>query len=74
MFYSIVIPVYNRKDELIAICDSLSKQTLKSFEIIVVDDGSIDSVEPVCLDFKDRLTIKYIYKYTLNKIDFCVKV
>ncbi|MBE9487628.1 MAG: glycosyltransferase [Bacteroidetes bacterium] len=63
MFYSIVIPVYNRKDELIAICDSLSKQTLKSFEIIVVDDGSIDSAEPVCLDFKDKLTIKYIYKY-----------
>lgn len=39
---SVIIPVYNHADELIACVDSLQKQTLASYEVIFVDDGSTD--------------------------------
>lgn len=63
MFYSIVIPVYNRNEELAVILESLSHQSYRDFEVIVVDDGSIDSAEPTCNLFKSVLNIKYIHKY-----------
>ncbi|MEG1555007.1 MAG: glycosyltransferase [Rikenellaceae bacterium] len=63
MYYSIVIPVYNRNEELGVILESLSQQTYRDFEVIVVDDGSIESAEPTCETFKDVLKVKYIYKY-----------
>lgn len=42
MLISIVVPVYNVKDYLLKCLDSLAKQTLKDYEVIVVDDGSTD--------------------------------
>ena len=41
---SVIIPTYNRKEELTGLLSSLEKQTLPAadFEIIVVDDGSAD--------------------------------
>jgi glycosyltransferase involved in cell wall biosynthesis len=41
-FFSIIIPVFNRKDLLIRSLDSVFSQTFKSFEVIVVDDNSTD--------------------------------
>ena len=38
--YSIIIPVYNRPDELDDLLSSLCKQTYVHFEVIVVEDGS----------------------------------
>lgn len=63
MFFSVVIPVFNRNDELKEILQSLAQQTYRGFEVIVVDDGSVDSAEPVCVLFDDILNIRYIYKY-----------
>lgn len=63
MYYSIVIPVYNRNEELGVILESLTHQTYRDFEVIVVDDGSIERAEPTCDLFKKVLKIKYIYKY-----------
>ncbi len=63
MFFSVVIPVFNRNDELKEILQSLAQQTYRDFEVIVVDDGSVDSAEPVCVLFDDVLDIRYIYKY-----------
>ena len=40
MKYSIIIPVYNRPDEVDELLDSLTKQTVKEFEVVVVEDGS----------------------------------
>ena len=40
MKYSIVIPVYNRPDEVDELLASLAAQTVKGFEVIVVKDGS----------------------------------
>ena len=39
-YFSIIIPVYNRLDEVRDLLDSLSKQTDKDFEVVLVEDGS----------------------------------
>ena len=40
MKYSIIIPVYNRPDEVDELLESLTRQTVKDFEVVVVEDGS----------------------------------
>ena len=52
MKYSFIIPVYNRPDEVDELLDSLTRQTLQDFEVIIVEDGS--SVP--CKDIKDKYT------------------
>ena len=42
MKVSVIIPVYNEEKNILDCIKSLSKQTMKDFEVIVVDDGSID--------------------------------
>lgn len=38
--YSIIIPVYNRPDEMREMLDSLQRQTIKPFDVVLVEDGS----------------------------------
>ena len=40
MKYSLIIPVYNRPDEVDELLESLTGQTFTDFEVIVVEDGS----------------------------------
>lgn len=40
MKFSIIIPVYNRPDEMAEMMESLAAQTEKNFEVVVVEDGS----------------------------------
>ena len=47
MLFSIVIPTYNRSQLIKTTIKSLLNQTCTDFEIIVVDDGSIDNTETV---------------------------
>lgn len=42
MKYSLIIPVYNRPDEVDELLDSLTRQTCTDFEVLVVEDGSQD--------------------------------
>ena len=60
--YSIIIPVYNRPDELRELLECLVQQTLKTFEVIIVEDGSMAKAEDVVQSFKDRLGIHYFFK------------
>jgi len=46
----IIIPVYNRKQMTRACLESLSRQNYRNFEIIVVDDGSLDGTEAMIKD------------------------
>lgn len=62
MNFSIIIAVYQRKDELTELLSSLEKQTDKDFEVIVVDDGSPDSLENIVNQFKSKLKISYFFK------------
>lgn len=57
---SIVIPVYNGAKYVEEAINSALNQTYKNKEIIVVNDGSTDKTEEICLRYKDK--IKYFYK------------
>ena len=48
---SVIIPVYNRPELLCRALDSVLAQTLKPFEIIVVDDGSDDGLAPNLVNY-----------------------
>ncbi|MBA4852161.1 glycosyltransferase family 2 protein [Emticicia sp. BO119] len=60
--YSVITPVYNRPDEVRELLESLTKQTYKNFEVIIVEDGSTRSCEDVCRSFENHLDLKYFYK------------
>lgn len=59
---SIIVAIFNRKEELTELLNSLSEQTDKDFEVIVVDDGSSVDLLPVVEDFQSRLDIQYFKK------------
>ncbi|MBO4232865.1 glycosyltransferase [Riemerella anatipestifer] len=59
---SIIIAIYNRKDELFELLNSLSRQTDKAFEVIVVDDGSAVDLRPTIALFGEMLNIQFFRK------------
>ncbi|WP_312324478.1 glycosyltransferase [Soonwooa sp.] len=59
---SIIIAIYNRRDELFELLNSLLRQTDKDFEIIVVDDGSKIDLSPTIKFFENQLDIKFYQK------------
>ena len=59
---SIIIAIYNRKDELFELLNSLSHQTDKDFEVIIVDDGSLINLRPTAELFHESLTIEFFRK------------
>jgi glycosyltransferase involved in cell wall biosynthesis len=62
MFFSVIIPVYNRPEELRELLDSLSAQSFQDFEVIVIEDGSSLTSESVCDSFSEKLNIHYLYQ------------
>ena len=62
MKYSIIVPVYNRPDEVDELLESLCSQTLKDFEVIIVEDGSQKPCKDVCDKYADILSLHYYYK------------
>ena len=62
MKYSIIIPVYNRPDEVDELLDSLTRQTENDFEVIVVEDGSAIPCRDVCEKYAAQLRILYFAK------------
>ena len=60
--FSIIVPVYNRPDEIRELLASLLRQTYKDFEVIIVEDGSSVLAEKVTRDFMGKLNVKYYYK------------
>lgn len=60
--YSVVIPVYNRPEELRELLESLTRQTFQDVEVLVVEDGSTKRSESVYEEFVGRLRIDYFTK------------
>jgi len=60
--FSVIIPVYNRPQEVEEILSSLTTQSFKDFEVIVVDDGSSIRCDQIVDLFRDSLTIEYFFK------------
>ena len=57
--YSVIIPVYNRIDEVDDLLRSLCEQTMKDFEVIIVEDGSSEPCGDVVARYADRLNVSY---------------
>ena len=62
MKYSVIVPVYNRPDEVDELLESLCSQTLKDFEVVIVEDGSKITCKDVCDKYANILDLQYYYK------------
>ena len=62
MRYSIIVPVFNRPDEVDELLESLSSQTLKDFEVVIVEDGSQIPCKDVCDKYANILDLHYYFK------------
>jgi glycosyltransferase involved in cell wall biosynthesis len=61
--YSIIIPVYNRPQEVEELLSSLVLQTFMDFEVILVEDGSTKTSKEIFEKYSDRLALQYFYKH-----------
>lgn len=59
--FTVFTPTYNRAHTLLRVYDSLVSQTLKSFEWLIVDDGSVDDTEDLVGGFisEGKICIRY---------------
>lgn len=62
MRYSVIIPVYNRPDEINELLESLTDLTYKSFEVLIIEDGSSETCEHITRQFTNSLNIRYFSK------------
>ena len=62
MNYSIIVPVYNRPDEVDELLESLTHQVFRNFEVVIVEDGSDKRCDEVCNRYKDLLPLRYYSK------------
>lgn len=62
MRFSVIIPVYNRPEELQNLLESLAGQTFSNFEVVVVEDGSDRSSQNIVRDFQEKININYHFQ------------
>lgn len=60
--YSLIIPVYNRPDEVEELLDSLTDQSFQDFDVLIVEDGSTVDCKTVVSKFQNDLEIHYFQK------------
>lgn len=82
--YSVIVPVYNRPEEVNELLNSLTHQTCDNFEVIIIEDGSVNTCMDVVNIYRDRLQIEYVFKenagpgparnvgYSMSKGDYMV--
>lgn len=62
MMFSIIVPVYNRPDEVADLMESLAAQTDKDFEVVIVEDGSTIKCEEQVRNYSGICSLQYFYK------------
>jgi glycosyltransferase involved in cell wall biosynthesis len=61
--FSIIVPVYNRPNEIDELLESLTKQDLShDFEVLIIEDGSTIKSDIIVEKYKSQLNIKYFFK------------
>ncbi|WP_088138474.1 glycosyltransferase family 2 protein [Achromobacter xylosoxidans] len=68
-FFTVLTPTYNRAGTLHRVYESLSRQTFRDFEWVVVDDGSTDNTHEAILDWQARadFPIRYFWQNNRHK-------
>ena len=69
MKFSVIIPVYNRPDEIDELLHSLTMQQFTDFEVIVAEDGSTVPCKDIVDKYTGSLDIKYFYKPNTGRGD-----
>lgn len=61
---SVIVPVYNVEEYIDKCLDTLTNQTFKDYELIIINDGSPDNSESIILDYQKKYPklIKYYKK------------
>jgi glycosyltransferase involved in cell wall biosynthesis len=62
MYFSIIIPLYNRPQEIKELLETLTLQTYKQFEVLVIEDGSVNDAEAIVKSFAEKLDVRYYKK------------
>lgn len=62
MRYSVIVPLYNRPEEIQELLESLTAQTFKDFEVLVIEDGSTEDAKDIVASFAERLPVQYFWK------------
>ncbi|MBS1503310.1 MAG: glycosyltransferase [Bacteroidetes bacterium] len=62
MLFSVIIPLYNRPQEIKELLETLITQTYKEFEVLVIEDGSVNDAEEIVKSFEDKLDVRYFKK------------
>ncbi len=62
MFFSVIIPLYNRPQEIKELLASLTKQTYTKFEVLVIEDGSTNDAKEIVASYADQLDVHYFFK------------
>ena len=68
-YFSVIIPVYNRPDEMKELLDSLAAQTCTDFEVVIIEDGSTLKCDTLADSYRDRMPITYFYKPNTGQSD-----
>ena len=61
-YLSLIVPVYNRPQEVQELLESLAAQDNRDFEIIIVEDGSTVRCDRIVEQYKSAIDIKYFFK------------
>ena len=62
MFFSIIIPLYNRPQEIDELLHTLTQQSYLQFEVLVIEDGSKNDARDIVNSYADKLDISYHFK------------
>ena len=63
MYFSVIIPVFNRPQEIEEMLESFTNSNFKAdFEILIIEDGSTEKCENVVDKYKSKLNISYFFK------------
>jgi glycosyltransferase involved in cell wall biosynthesis len=62
MFFSIIIPLYNRPQEIDELLHTLTRQSYTQFEVLVIEDGSVNDAKAVVNKYAHQLDIQYYFK------------
>jgi glycosyltransferase involved in cell wall biosynthesis len=62
MFFSIIIPLYNRPQEIDELLYTLTRQSYTQFEVLVIEDGSVNDAKTIVNKYAHQLDIQYYFK------------